>query len=399
MKPTVLFVHNNSELYGADFVLVQVIMALKEQVRPILAVPSEGPLTRLLKDEGVEVILTRDSVLRRVNFKPLKLPGFAGRLLKDTHNLAKIIRREDAKLVYSNTCTVIAGAWAARLAGVPHLYHLHETITQPRWQARGLARLSLKRSREVIVVSDSVRRYLQKYRRPGDAAIRIIHNGLNPARFDTAGDVEAVRREMGAGPENVLFGVIGRVHPGKGQPYFVEAARLVASVNPRVRFAIVGGTFCGYERLVDELKDQVRRRDLNNRVCILGHRDDIPQVMKALDVLVLPSTTPDSLPTVVLEAMAARRPVIATAQGGCLEMVLHGETGLLAPYDNVNELAQAMLELSHDPGLRRSMGEAGRQRLEESFTLERFHEEIRLCVAKYLPEAMNQQTIEMTQSA
>jgi glycosyltransferase involved in cell wall biosynthesis len=386
VKPAVLFVHSNSELYGADYILLLVVRAVKDRVRPIVALPGEGPLAEALRQEEVQVVLTRDSVLRRGYFKPTKLPGFLWRLARDSHDLARLIHDEDIKLVYSNTGAVVSGARAARHRKVPHLYHIHEIVQQPEWMARRLARQILGSAAEVIAVSGPVRDQLLLYGNSQNTPVKIIHNGLDPDRFEGQDEVTAVRRELGAGPENILFGVIGRIHPWKGQSYFIDSARLVADVCPLARFGIIGGTFRGNERLVEDLQRQVKRLDLVNRVKILPHRQDVPRLMRALDVFVLPSTSPDPLPTVVLEAMAARRPVIATAHGGALEMVLHGETGLLAHHEDPNEFAQSMLELARDPSLRRQMGEAGRRRLEESFSLERFETEIRETVAMYLPQ-------------
>ncbi len=385
MKPAVLFVHSNSELYGADFILLEVVRALKDDVRPIVAVPGEGDLTRALAREGVRVIHTRESVLRRVHFKPHKIPGFAWNLVRDVLRLARIIAEENVQLVYSNTGAVITGAVAARLCEIPNLYHIHEIIVNPGWLAKGIARMILGNAAEVIAVSGPVREQLQAYGKPGDPPVRVIHNGLDPARFDETEDPADLRRELGAGPRDVLYGVIGRVHPWKGQRYFVEAARLVADVCPQARFVVVGGTFKGYEYLIEELKERVEQLALADRFKILPHRNDVPRLMRALDVFVLPSTLPDPLPTVVLEAMAARKPVVATAHGGALEMVLHGETGLLAPHHDASAFADALLELAYDADKRNRLGLAGRKRLETRFSRERFFVEIVRCVRSHLP--------------
>ncbi len=395
MKPAVLFVHSNSELYGADFILLQVVLAVKDQVEPIVALPGEGVLADRLRAEGVRVVITRESVLRRIHFKPHKLPRFFWNLLRDTAALEKIIRRENVRLVYSNTAAVLAGARAAKQCRIPHLYHIHEIITDPPWMAKLIARIVLKNSRGVLAVSQAVREQLLRYERSGDPPVEVIHNGIDATNFDPGGDLAAMRRELGAGPENVLYGVIGRIHPWKGQSYFVEAARLVADVCPRARFVIVGGTFPGYEYLVEELHEQIRRLGLRDRCKVLPHRTDIPQVMRALDVFVLPSTSPDPLPTVILEAMAAERPVVATAHGGALEMVLHGDTGLLAPHQDASAFSEALLELADDAAMRRRMGLEGRARLLQHFSKERFNSDIRNYLSGFLkiPETESQ-TIE-----
>jgi glycosyltransferase involved in cell wall biosynthesis len=385
MKPAVLFVHSNSELYGADFILLEVVRALKDVVHPIVALPGEGDLTRALSQEDVQVIYTRESLLRRVNFKPHKIPALIWNIARDVKRLVDTIREEDVKLVFSNTGAVITGAIAARMCHIQNIYHLHEIIVNPGWLARGIARLVLGNSNEVIAVSGPVREQLIKYGKSGDPPVTVVHNGLDPARFDINFDTRKIREELGAKVENVLFGVIGRVHPWKGQNYFIEAARMVADVFPQARFAIVGGTFKGYEYLVDELKARIRQLELEDMVTVHAHRTDVPKLMRALDVFVLPSTLPDPLPTVILEAMAASRPIIATAHGGALEMVVHGQTGLLAPHHDVTGFAEAILELAKNPDKRTHFGDAGRKRLEEEFSRERFYQNIRSLISARLP--------------
>lgn len=403
MKPAVLFVHSNSELYGADFILLQVVLAVKDQVEPIVALPCEGVLAERLRAKGVRVVITRESVLRRVNFKPHKLPRFFWNLLRDTVALARIIRKENVRLVYSNTAAVLAGARAAKKCRIPNLYHIHEIITDPPWMAKAVARMVLKHSCAVIAVSQAVREQLLRYSCSGDPPVEVIHNGIDASCFDPVGDVMKIRRELGAGPENVLYGVIGRIHPWKGQSYFVESARLVADVCPRARFVIVGGTFPGYEHLVEELHKQIYRLGLRDRCRVLPHRTDIPQIMRALDVFVLPSTLPDPLPTVVLEAMAAERPVVATAHGGALEMVLHGDTGLLAPHQDVCAFSEALLALADDAAMRRRMGAEGRARLLQHFSKERFISDIRnyfsglLTISKTASHDVETQLTELTE--
>jgi glycosyltransferase involved in cell wall biosynthesis len=315
-------------------------------------------------------------------------------VLADTRRLVDVIRQENVKLIYSNTSAVITGALAARVCRIPNIYHVHEIIDNPVWQAKAIARTVVGNASEVIAVSGPVRDFLSRYGRFGDPPLRVIYNGLDPYNSINADAVEAVRAELGAESDNVLYGVIGRIHPWKGQRYFVDAARMVADVDPRARFVIVGGTFPGYERLLEELKKRVLQLELENVLKVLPYRRDIALLMRALDVLVLPSTKPDPLPTVVLEAMASQRPVIATAHGGSLEMVEHGQTGFLAPHHDVTGMAEAMIELAGNAALRQSFGLAGSERLAAKFSRDRFRNEIRRCVQGHLPAAVDVEATE-----
>lgn len=376
MKPVVLFVHSNAELYGADFILLQTVVGLRDLIAPIVAVPSEGPLTERLRQAGIEVVLTRESILRRINLSARRLPGFGLAVIRDSLALRALIKRRGVALVYSNTAAVVTGAIAARLSGVRHLYHIHEIILTPPWFARKIARHVLTTADAVVAVSDAVKRQLERFRAAGDAPVHVIYNGIEPALQNSPQEREAIRAECGATAHDVLIGVVGRIHPWKGQDYFVDAAALVAAACPNARFVIIGGTFAGYEGLVDDLRERVRSRKLEQVLRILPHRSDIADVMRALDIFVLPSTLPDPLPTVVLEAMSAGTAVVATAHGGALEMILDGATGFTAPYDDAALFADPIIMLARDRSLRSKLGEAGLMRQRTHFARGRFLSEI-----------------------
>lgn len=139
-----------------------------------------------------------------------------------------------------------------------------------------------------------------------------------------------------------------------------------------MHFIIVGDAFPGNEHLVDELIHDINEMGLNTDVSYLGYRMDIPEVLHSLDIFVLPSILPDPLPTVILEAMAASKPVVATAHGGALEMVVAEKTGSIIPWDDEVEASKVLMKLVSDPGLRKKMGEEGRKRVFEKFSKESF---------------------------
>ena len=128
--------------------------------------------------------------------------------------------------------------------------------------------------------------------------------------------------------------------------------------------------------MYEQLENNIKNAGLEKQVFYLGYRTDISQIMKGLDIFVLPSIKPDPFPTVVLEAMSLEIPVVATAQGGALEQVLDGVTGIHIPIDNPSFSAEKMEPLLLDAALRKSYGKKGKERVEEHYALEVFEKNI-----------------------
>jgi glycosyltransferase involved in cell wall biosynthesis len=135
---------------------------------------------------------------------------------------------------------------------------------------------------------------------------------------------------------------------------------------------MVGDAYPGYEYYVAELKQSIVDNELGDKVFYIGYRRDIPAILASIDLLVLPSLLPDPLPTVVLEAMASGKPVLATLQGGASEMILEGETGAFMPLDDHKKAAETLRSVLLNTEKMREMGQKGNQRVNEYFSLEAF---------------------------
>ena len=378
-KPkTLLFVHASDEMYGSDFILLQLIKSLdRNRFRVLVVMPKDiqhpGLLSEALGRLGIEFCHLDLAVLRRKYFKPMRLPGFAWRLFTSTLALARLMRRESVDLVHTNTTAVMPSALAAWFAGRRHVWHVHEIITRPSWLRRFVGWLAPRVSDVVIAVSGPTKDNLCEVDGLNQTRCRVIHNGLDPEPFIRArGMGRSIREEWGIGTQEVLVGMVGRISHWKGQDYFLEAARWVAKSHPNARFALVGGTVSGEEHMLEKLQAKVRELRLSDRVVFSDFRRDIPSVLDAFDIFVLPSTLPDPLPTVVLEAMAAGKSVVANAHGGSVEMVDDQTTGFLVPLGEPLQMAAAIVRLFEDAHLRAAMGSAGRLRVLSHFSIEAF---------------------------
>jgi glycosyltransferase involved in cell wall biosynthesis len=206
--------------------------------------------------------------------------------------------------------------------------------------------------------------------------VTVVRTGIDLDRFQA--DPEGgrrVRQELGIPPEAPLIGMVARFNPGKGHDILLRAMARVAGSNPATRCVLVGDALFGGEaKWKARMRALVRDLGFGDRVVFAGWRDDVPAVLTALDVLVHPPTTPDSLPASVLEAMAVGRPVVGAAIGGLPEIVAPDLTGYLVPPGDTGALAVAVCKLLDDPAARARMGAAGRQRAAREFPRERFGE-------------------------
>jgi glycosyltransferase involved in cell wall biosynthesis len=279
--------------------------------------------------------------------------------------LVQLLRREHVDLVYSNSLYALHGAWAAKLVGLPHVWHIREIPDAPRlakWVLRTAAR---RLSSRVITMTDAVARAIGegKY-------VYTIPDGIDLDRFNPRVSGQRIRRELGVSDAELLVGFVARLDPWKGAEVFVRAAAEVSRARKDTRFLVCGGELPGYEEYARGLVRLARDLGIEDRVLFTGWKyrlDDIPEVMAALDVLVHTSIRPEPFGLVMVEAMATEKPVVAADDGGVREVVEPGVTALLAHPGDHHGVAAAVLEILSDPARAAAMGKAGRARAERLF--------------------------------
>lgn len=369
----ILILHGSSDLYGASKIVLATVGILRKHGHtPIVVLTSHGPLVHELEAIGVEVRKVQLGILRR---KYYSLPGLFNRIivLRKAHTaLQSIIREKNIGLVYSNTTAVLAGAFAAKATGTRHIWHVHEIIEQPRWLAWFLGNMLNRYSEKVIVVSNAVQKSWGRY--VSAEKLKRIYNGIDDTPYRQPSD--QLRKELQLPHTTLVIGMVGRVHSWKGQGYFIRIASQLAGSFSNIHFVMIGDAFPGYEYLYEELDQLKQTEGVAGLISNLGYRTDVAGLLQGFDIFVLPSTLPDPLPTVVLEAMASGLPVVATRHGGAAEMVTEGETGLLIPVNQPAEAAKAISALLINSELRQKMGRAGRQKVLAQFSPDMFEKEM-----------------------
>jgi glycosyltransferase involved in cell wall biosynthesis len=335
----------------------------------------EGKLSGLLNQLGIKNYAIRFGVLRRRYFHTLKFHQLVRNFHAGNLPLKQIIKKHNIKLIHSNTSAVLNGALAARIFHLPHIWHVHEILEQPAWLGSIVYRFIHSTSDYIVAVSHAVADHMRVHLPPSAIdKIQVIWNGVNCDRFHPAPVNNALREQWQVTSDEVLFGVVGRISKLKGQllalSALAQAVELPYASKPKL--LIVGSSVPGESFNRETLIDKAHQLQVQDKVIFVPFHDDVPSIMHALDVLLLPSLLPESLGLVILEAMASAKPVIASRQGGPMETVVDNKTGLHFTPNDVNALTNAMVRLANDAGLRTEMGDFGRQRALEFFSLEKF---------------------------
>lgn len=356
MSRTILYVHPSDELYGSDRCLLDIVQGLPPGDRAIVVLPTDQPyagsLSRELEAAGASVERVDMLVLRRALLRPGNLPELIRRFVSGTIAVRRLIREHDPTLVHSNTIAVVCGASAAMLARTPHVWHVHEHIGDEPRSYRMLIRLMLTFfPGRVIANSRSVARALIGRSARRLARTRVVENSVDPA-------IQPVDRS-GRNPEKpVVIGVVGRLSPRKGTTEAIEAAALLASRSKSFEMRFVGDVTPGQEKLRSQYQELVESLDLGDYVTFAGQVEDVRPQLESFDFLLLPSQRPEPFGLVVIEAMAAALPVVATLNGGGSDDILdHGRTGVYCGREPA-AIADAVERLIDDPRIRLGLGEA-----------------------------------------
>jgi glycosyltransferase involved in cell wall biosynthesis len=276
--------------------------------------------------------------------------------------LAKLIRDHEIQIVH---CQKGRARTLALLAGlsvrIPVLV-LNRGVSFPldRWNRLGY---TTRRVSAIVAVCESIKRGLVGAGVPAEK-IEVIYSGTDLGRFHAGVDGRRIRGELGLGPEHTLVTQVG-IRSWRGNDDVLEAMTRVCHALPHARLLFVGAP----PPRVFSLRDRAFRRGIGESVHVLGHREDIPEILAASDLVVDASYAGLGLTGSLREALAVETPVIGTNLEGHPELILEGETGLLVPPRNPDALAQAILRMLENPTRAKAMARAGRKRVEAHFSM------------------------------
>jgi len=375
----ILLLHSSSDLYGASKIFLQTVQLLKKQGHTCYVVVSaEGPLVEKLKQENIQVAVINLGIIRRKYFTPLGITNRVNKWYKASALLNKYISQNGIDLVYANTTAVLLGAWLANKNNIKHIWHVHEIIEKPKFLFLAIQWIMMHYTTTIICVSKAVQDHWSKNNPLILSKMQVVYNGIGPVEKSTEANFKT---QYQIPEEAIVIGMAGRVHFWKGQQYFLQIATQLLNrstennLTAPLYFIITGDAFPGYEYLVDEIQNFIKNNQLEDRIFYTGFEHDMDKFYSSIDLLILPSQLPDPLPTVVLEAMQYGIPVVATAQGGALEMIAENETGIFIPMDDVSISTNKIYELLQKEG-QLAMKEKCIQRVNQHFSITAFENNI-----------------------
>jgi glycosyltransferase involved in cell wall biosynthesis len=277
--------------------------------------------------------------------------------------LTSIIKKQKIHLVHtdSSTETFYAGI-TARMIGIPLIWHVR--VSEHEWFLDRI--LSLLSTRLILVAEALSSRF--KWLKNTQKMV-VIYNGIDIEQFDAFPTSSSIREEFNIRKDTILLGFIGRIEKRKGPEYLISAMKNVA----HAKLILVGKGEEGYLKRIKRLCEE---SGVSHRVIYAGYRTNISSILKEIDIIVFPTISGEGFSRVILEAMAAAKPVIATDDAGNKEAVINGITGYIVPAKDAMALGIKINELTAGKEKREQMGSSGRQRVKEMFTLERNIREI-----------------------
>jgi L-malate glycosyltransferase len=374
-------VNHTGQVSGAEHSMLALMAGLTGRgFRCTLACPGDGPLTSIAHDIGIRVLEVTGTE-GSLQLHPIRTAKALGEIALTALQVARLARVTGADIVHANSLRAsLSAGIGAKGAGVPAIAHLRDRLP-PNMASTACLRMIDATCAGVIANSAFTGAALQEAGISRSAAV--IGNPVDLDRFRPCSEAErdSIRTRLGLAREAIALGVVGQITRWKGQTTAIETVRRLAPELPSVQLLIVGeakflhpSSRHDNASYMEELQRVANDPTIDGRVSFLGERGDIPDVMRALDVLLLPSIG-EPFGRVIIEAMAVGTPVVASADGGPSEVVDDMVTGMLVdPYD-LERWAAAVRSLITNPELRRGIITAARRRSEQ-YSTERHAEKV-----------------------
>ena len=383
MTKKILYIDHVAHIGGAEISLLHMVKGVKanKQVAVKVVLPEDGPLVDELKKLNIDVDII-PMVQLNITKNPLALASYPLFLVKYIFQLLHFVNRYDIDLVHANSIKsgLLVGV-VTKLARVPLIWHIRDYY-EPGW-IRTLVRVWGKLFADCIVaISQKVNNMFHHM----DSLV--IYNGVDLTLFSQAKINKSsltLREEIGIESTKKIICIVGQLAPWKGHKTFIEVAAQIQGKFPQLHFVIVGDVYHQEQKSYRHQLETLAKDLLpTGTITFLGWRSDIDLIMNSIDILLHPAYE-EPFGRVVIEAMAARKPVIGFSSGGLPEIIKNEETGFLVPTGNTKLMVQKLAQLLEDDRLCKIMGEQSYQRVVEHFSIQSNVKQVSHIYEQFIP--------------
>lgn len=370
---TILFLHAGAELYGADIILYNLVTRLdKDKYKAVVVLPNDGPLVEKLRAENIICKIIDYPVLRRKYFNIKGILKYLHCYFAASKKIIRNISEYPIDIIHSNTSAILEGIYLKYKLHTHLVFHIHEILVHPKLLNRCLSKLFAIFGDKVVCVSKAVEDNLKKGANYKKGKLVVIHNGVDNNRFYPSNNYDYLYQELNIPKESTIIGMIGRVNAIKGQDDFLEAIKILFTKYDKCYALLVGGVFQGEEWRYEKLQSKIEQLNalFANRIRLVDFREDNFALHNFIDILVFPSVSPDSFPTVVLESMACKKPVVGYRNGGICEMIDNQYNGLLTDKNTPERLSENISELILDERYRNDLAQNAYVTQKQKFSID-----------------------------
>ena len=362
----ILITHSSNDYYGASKVLISIIdIFINNGFEVHLLLPNNGPLNENKTIKKTKLSIIKLGVFRKRYFT---ISGLINRfyfIITSSLFIRKYLKKNQIDLVYTNTSTLISPSIAAKFAGIPSMFHIHEIPSGNPIYSRFITAFLNIFTRQIICVSKSVYDFwiingLKK------SKAKIIYNGFNIKKS----------RSKTLSNDKIVFTSISRIIPYKGHSLIIRIFEMLCKKNKNIYLQIIGDTLPEYQKYLKELKIDIKKRGLNNKIKFLGFREDVISILDKSNFFIHTPLSPDPFPTVIFEAIQSKIPVITNELGGAYEILNEGSNGLIIKNDRINESVEKILSYIKNEKQQKENIDNAYRYVHENLSLKKFKKEI-----------------------
>lgn len=373
----ILFIHQSADLYGSDKTLLLLLKHMdRRKFNPVVMIPLEGPLKEELEKEKVRVIIAPVLKLYRKMFSPKNLLQFFKEIKSGIKMLDELNKEYQFELIYSNTLAVLLGTIYARKRKIKHLWHVHEIIESPKVFTRLFCTFLQSQSNTKIVYNSiQTQKFWNVNSKIADKSM-VIWNGLElPEKGASEKEIATIRNVFfKAEQDQIVIALVGRISRWKGQLLLLDTFNALLKKHQNINLVFIGSPPHNQENFLQNLNNQIQDYGITDKVSLIPFQKEIFKFWESIDIAVVPSTEPEPFGLVAIEAMLAKKPVIASKHGGLTEIIIDNETGYLVAPNNEAELSKAIQKLIENKDLRTQLGINGHKRALAEFSVNKYVE-------------------------